>query len=115
MLNQTGQVGHHTIPPSLTLPLRTSVLGSRFVACPNSPSSSSDYGCAVPDFESVYSAPLEEDYFEEDTELIDPPYPPYEFSTEDFSCATDPILESASTGREAEAMITKYGGDLNGG
>ena len=43
MLNQTGQVDRRTIPPSLTLPSRSSVPGSRSTACPRSPASSSVY------------------------------------------------------------------------
>ena len=36
MLNQTGQVDRLTIPPSLTLPSRSSVPRSRFFSCPSS-------------------------------------------------------------------------------
>ena len=42
----------------------------------------------------------------EDSELIDPLYPYHdEFSTEELSYANDPILDSVSTGLEAEATI----------
>ena len=110
MLNQTGQVDRHTIPPSLTLPSRSSVSGSRFDACPTS-SSSSDYGCAVSVFESVPSVSIQEDYINvEVSELIDPLYTYHdEFSTEELSYANDPILDSVSTGLKAEALIKKYG------
>ena len=71
MLNQTGQVDRHIFPPSLTLPSRSSVSGSRFVACSRSPSSS-DFGCALPTCESAPSVPIQEDYFGvEDPELFD--------------------------------------------
>ena len=110
MLNQTGLVDRHTLPSSLPLPSRSSVPGSRSFAGPLSPSSS-DYGGAVPAFESVPSIPYQEDFEVEDPEWFDPYVS--DFSPEEFAGARDPILNSALAGQEAEAMIMKYGGDLH--
>ena len=90
MLNQTGQVDRHTLPSSLPLPSRSSVPGSRSVACSLSPSSS-DYGGAVPAFESVPSVSFQEEVFDVEDPEWDEPYFA-EFSPEEIPVARDPFF-----------------------
>ena len=111
MLNQTGQVDRRTLPPSLPLPSCSSVPGSRVLACSPSPSSS-DYEGPVPAYVSEFSLPYQEEVFEMEDSEWDEPCSGIS-SKLGNSRALDPVLDSAMTGLEAEAMINKYGGDLH--
>jgi len=87
------------------------VPGSRVIACPPSPSSS-DYEGPVPAYVSEFSLPYQEEVFEVEDSEWDEPCSGIS-SKLGNSRALDPVLDSAMTGLEAEAMIIKYGGDLN--
>ena len=110
MLNQTGQVDRHTLP-SLPLPSCTPVPGARVFTCPPSPSSS-DYEGPVPAYVSEFSLPFQEEVFQEEDAEWDEPISDTSHKM-GRARAIDPVLDSAMTGREAEAMIAKYGGDLH--
>ena len=70
--------------------------------------SSSDYEGPVPAYVSAFPLPFQEDVFDVEDSEWDEPFVPISSKTGN-SRTRDPVLDSAMTGLEAEAMIRNTG------